>query len=62
MCELACLWKRVVLLGFVCVVVIVGVSHCGWGRKEEVVVLMVACRSDHQWCSNRHCVNFEGSR
>ena len=60
--ELAHLWKRVVLLGFVCVVVIVGVGRCGWGRKEEVVVLTVACRSDHQWRGNGHCVNFEGSR
>ena len=60
--ELARLWKQVVLLGFVCVVVIVGVGRCGWGRKEEVVVLTLACRSDHQWHGNRHRVNFQGSR
>ena len=41
--------------------VIMGVSHCGWGQKEEVVVLTVACRSDHQWRSNGPHMNFEGS-
>ena len=35
--ELAHLWKQVVLLGFVCVVVVMGVDLCGWGQKREVV-------------------------
>ena len=42
-CKLACLWKWAVFLGFVCIVVIMGVSLCSWGQKEEVVGSVDGC-------------------